>query len=142
MKTALSSERESKISFDSVEAVVKLFESCQEEWQEELVKHYLLNFILYLDLEDMDRDKSPIKKTLLKIEGMLQNAVILVKDASSSENRLVDLRIMKTQVRKKKGKSKTPRQKFKNNSEKLNERTKKKDDYSIDFEVKKSSKFK
>lgn len=140
METALSSTKENKLSLDSVEVIVELFESCQEEWQEELLKHYLLNFILYLNMQAIEREKTPIKKTLLKIEHMLENAAILVKN--TPEYRIVDSRIMKNKVREKKGKSKTPRQKFKNNSKKLNERTKKKEDYSIDFEVKKSSKFK
>ncbi|ELA41384.1 uncharacterized protein VICG_01625 [Vittaforma corneae ATCC 50505] len=125
-----------------VETAVQELSKATNECKVELLRHYLLNYILYLELPSDEAEDSPIKEKLLKISVLLDKVNSMEKNAEKvSGDRTVDEKMMKNKPKACHLKSKNPRKKFKINSEKLKERTKAKDDYNIDTRNGRSSKF-
>lgn len=84
--------------------------------KEELLKHYLINFILYLN----DKESVDIKSELLKISVLLEKLNQMEKKLNFADGkRLVTLEMMKN---KKSKKSVTSGEKFKNNYKKLQDK--------------------
>lgn len=99
--------RDSKnLPIESFEEITDRLENTKNKCEIELLKHYAINYILYLSSEK--KEDSPMKEKLLKIGILLDRC-----------------RTMK------KKEVKNPRKKFKENSEKLKERTKPKEDFNI-----------
>lgn len=132
----------SEPKLNSVESISQEISKAASECKVELLKHYLLNYILYLNLPRGEAEDSPIKEKLLKISILLDKADSMERSVKKVDaNRLVDGRMMKNDPKRGGSKSKNPRKKFKINSEKLKERTKAREDYNIDAKNSKLNKF-
>lgn len=110
-----------------------------------LLKHYLVNYILYLELEEEDRKNSAIAEKLTVISILLeklnnmQNKIETINPLRVHSANKVDRQMMRNKDdSKKKTASANPRMKYKNNCEKLMERTKVEEDPNVI--VKKSKK--
>jgi hypothetical protein len=98
----------------------------------ELLQLYLVNFILYSNLDDENKNESPIKDTLLEIVILIEKLVSLESKMDIIDvKRVLDDRMMKKKSTHNNSKTVTPAKKFKINSEKQRERTKPKEDYNI-----------
>lgn len=104
----------------------------------ELLRHYLLNFILYSNLPEDQKNDSPIKEQLLKISILLEKLVAMEgKLANVDTKRVLDDRMLKRKSNHKDSKTTTPGKKFRINSENQKERTKPKEDFNIKTKSKK-----
>lgn len=131
----------SELLFENVEDIKKRIQQALSEAKTtkvELLKHYLLNYILYLNAQDQT-DDSPIKEKLLKISVLLEKLVSMEKKmASVDPRRIVDEKMMKNEKNTNK-KSTNPRKKFRASFDKLKERTVKYGE--ADLDKSKSNKF-
>lgn len=98
----------------------------------ELLKHYLLNFILYSNLNEEEKSESPIKEKLLKIAILLEKLIQMEGKLTNIDvKRVADEKMIKKKSNHHDSKNVTPGKKFRVNSEKLKERTKPKEDFNI-----------
>lgn len=131
----------SELLFEDVDDIKKKIQQALSETKAtkvELLKHYLLNYILYLNAQDQT-DDSPIKEKLLKISVLLEKLVSMEKKIVSVDpKRIADKKMMKNEKSTNK-KSTNPRKKFRASFDKLKERVTNYDE--ADFDKSKSNKF-
>lgn len=107
-----------------------------------LLRHYLVNLILYQNVPYDDRDDSPIKQKLLEICILLDKLQMIESKISSFDpHRIVEDRMMKEKSKSAHLKTSNPKKKFRINSENQKERTKPKEDYNIDVKSSKAKRF-
>lgn len=123
-----------ELLFDSIEKIENELSITTNQCKVDLLKHYLLNFILYLNLSEENKEDSPIKEKLLKISILLDKINLMENNIKSVDSeRVVDDKMMSNKPKNIKKNTKNPRNKFKINSEKLKERTKPKEDFNINI---------
>lgn len=135
--------KDASLSLDSIEAINEEIQKTTSKYKTQLLKHYLIYYILYLNLPSDDREDSPIKEKLLKIAIVLEKINSMKKKAIEcsvkNENEAIEsgkkkdgVRMAETWMLKQKGgPSVNPRKKFRKNSDKQKERSKKKPNYNI-----------
>jgi len=129
-----------ELPFDSVESINTEILQTTRKCRLQLLKHYLLYYILYLNSPVEERDDSPMKEKLLKIAIVLEKTSSMKSSAKlgaqpkkedrAAEKKPAD-RIIDGRMTKGKGVPVNPRKKFRKNSEKQSSRTKRKADYNI-----------
>lgn len=131
----------SEILIEDIDGIKKRIQQALSEAKlikVELLKHYLLNYILYINTQSQS-DDSPIKEKLLRISVLLEKLASMEKKIVSVDpKRVVDKQMMKNRGGVSK-KPTNPRKRFKARSDKLKARTTKYDE--IDTQKLKSNKF-
>ncbi len=116
---------ENFLVFEDVEAINNEIKKAIEKSNElkiELLRHYLLNYILYLN----DKESLEIKNELLRISILLEKLITMEKKLNFADGRrLLTTEMMKN---KKKSNSKTSGKKFSDNYKKLKDKMESKDD--------------
>lgn len=137
-KAELYSEDVEKIQRDIADAA-----ECLHTAKLELLKHYLVNYILYENLQSSERKDSPIREKLTSISVLLDKAVAMEKKIEvCTPHRIADRQMMRNKDdTKKKPQSTTPKMKYRRNAERLADRTKAREDPNINVKKSKSNKF-
>lgn len=127
-----------------IQQEIKAAESDSLDIKYQLLKHYLLNLILYDNLETADRKESPITGMLTRLSILLEKLRVMQKKIEcQSTRRIVDRQMMRNKDdTKRKPQSTTPRLKYKRNAERLAKRIQVEHDPNIDVKKSKSNKFK
>lgn len=130
-------------NIEAVEREINKALSKAQDTKVELLKHYLLNLILYLNLSEDEQNDSPIKEKLTTISILLDKLRQMEdKTNSISLKRVVDKKMMKNKGESDKSKNRLPPQeKYRKNAEKQKERTKKEDDFNINTKKSKKNNF-
>lgn len=119
-----------EVFFEDVDSIKKKIQHAISEAKSvkvELLKHYLLNYILYINSQNQSND-SPIKEKLLRIAVLLEKLANMEKKIVSVDpRRVVDNQMMKNRKGVNK-KSTNPGRRFRAGSEKLKERMTKHDE--------------
>ncbi len=106
----------------------------------ELLKHYLINYILFINLSDEEAKDSPIFEKLTEISILLGKVNQMTSKIDKIEsNREVNRVMMRNKTRKNKGASTTPALKFKKKSEDLKRKIEIKEDKNINVKKSKST---
>ncbi|KAI5178369.1 hypothetical protein PAEPH01_2551 [Pancytospora epiphaga] len=102
-----------------------------------LLKHYLLHYILYINMNDDDKEESPVQEKLTTISILLEKLRTIEKKMEVlSSRRGVDRQMMRNKNDALKAPTVAPIERRKRGAEKLLERTKKKVDPNMDFKKK------
>lgn len=133
----MRTESSDNLEILTVESLIQELENAKDSKNKlkiELLRHYLLNFILYSNLSEDEKSDSPIKEKLLRISILLEKLVQMEGKLSNVDaKRIVEDRMIKRKSNSHNSKTTTPGKKFRINSENLKERTKTKDDFNIKF---------
>lgn len=124
------------VTVEEIQEQISQAENTASSMKLELLRHYLVNFILYTNLDDECKEDSPIREKLLKIAILLEKLVAMENKIQMIDpRRVLDERMLKKKNRE--SKKSTPGKKFRINSENQRERTKLKEDYNIKVKNKK-----
>jgi hypothetical protein len=109
----------------------------------ELLQHYLINYIIYVNLSEEEQKDSPVYEKLSTISVLLEKLGQMDKKIKVIDpRRMADRRMMRNKDdTKKKPQSTTPMAKYKRKSEQLREKTKIKANPNINVKKSKSNKF-
>lgn len=100
--------------------------------REELLKHYLISYILFANLTEEEKEISPIKEELLRLSILLEKVQNMNRKLERGNTRRVITKEMEKGIKKiKRSAESNPRIKYKKNAERLLERTAIKEDYNI-----------
>ena len=130
----MSIENFEALTVENIIDELEITKNTKNQTKLDLLKHYLLNFILYSNLNDDEKVDSPIREKLLKISILLEKLVQMEGKLSNVDSkRVIEERMTKRNNKHRNSKSATPGKKFRLNSESLRERTKPKEDLNIRF---------
>lgn len=134
-----------KLYSENIEELQKNIESASKHTGDlklELLKHYLVNYIIYVNLSEEEQKDSPVCEKLTTISILLEKLCQMDKKIKVLDpKRVVDRRMMRNKDdKKKKPQSKTPMPKYKRKSEQLREKNKIKQDPNINIIKSKSNK--
>jgi len=111
-----------QLKYDSVEKITAELKAAAADAQEikiQLLKHYLLNFILYINnSESSEEDASPIEEELLRISILLEKLNNMEKKIMTADTKRLATEEMVRNKGKSGKKSIAPRKRFKKNFEK------------------------
>lgn len=111
-----------QLKYDSVEKITAELKAAAADAQEikiQLLKHYLLNFILYINhSENSEEDVSPIEEELLRVSILLEKLNNMEKKIMTADTKRLATEEMVRNKGKSGKKSITPRKRFKKNFEK------------------------
>lgn len=104
----------SNLPLDSIEAITKALLKATSSTRVDLLKHYLLNFILLMNLPREKLD-TPIREKLLKISVLLDRTSVVRDEIEKEDRRVVE-------DVKRRPRTVGPREKFRRSSERQRER--------------------
>lgn len=128
-------------NIDNLENEIAEAQNIADNAKLELLKHYLLNYILYVNMDEQESKESPVLEKLTEISILLSKLEAMNKKIKTIGTvRIVDRKMMVNKVGVVKKKSTTPFLKYKNKSEQLKKKIEVKEDKNINVKKHKSTK--
>lgn len=128
---------------EGLEGEIKAAESTASTLKCNILRHYLLNYILYVNTPEEERADVPVRAKLTELSVLLDKITQMEKKIQTVDTRrLVDRRVLRNKDDSEKShKRSTPIEKNKKRAERVLHKTRAKEDPNICAGTKKSKKF-